>query len=128
MTIGDALLFAVIGIMAGNYVVMRLPGWERRLWLFWLFQGLNFGVILFLLLEGIPALEGPLRVFNYVFALLMMLRVVQNNTQLSRSRVRGSEVQETEAKAKSEALRRALERGRSHEAEAEAEEGAPPPA
>ena len=50
MTLGDIILFAVIGVLAGNYVVTRLPRWEERMWLFWLQQGLNFGVLLFLVI------------------------------------------------------------------------------
>lgn len=112
MTLGDAILFAIVGVIAGNHVVVRLPGWHRRLWLFWLMQGLNLGIIVFLLVEGIPTLEGPLVVFNYVFALLMMLRIVQNNTRLTAARAAAADEASSASKDKAEALRQALERGR----------------
>ncbi len=116
MTLGDGILFAVVAIMAGNYLVMRLPGFERRLWLFWLFQGLNLGLIIFLLVEGIPGLEGPIRVFNYIFALLMMLRIVQNNSRFTRVQAELRDAEKAAAGDKEQALKAALERGRAAEA------------
>lgn len=118
MTLGDAILFAIVGVIAGNHVVVRLPGWHRRLWLFWLMQGLNLGIIVFLLVEGIPSLEGPLVVFNYIFALLMMLRIVQNNTRLTAARAAAEDEDQAEATSKAEALRQALERGRAGDEDA----------
>jgi len=111
MTLGDIILFAVIGVLAGNYVVTRLPRWEERMWLFWLQQGLNFGVLLFLVIEGIPDIPGPFGIFNYVFALLFMMRVIQNNTRLTRARQESREVKRDVVDEKRAALAAALARG-----------------
>ena len=58
-------------------------------------------------------------VFNYVFALLMMLRIVQNNSRLTAAQREESEAKRAADVDKKEALAAALARGRE---QAEAEE------
>ena len=107
LSVGDLILFAVLGIFGANHLVLRLPGWQGRAWAFWLLQGLNMGVVCFLILRGIPILLGPVAIFNYILALLLVMHTVQNNNRWGNRRV-GEETNLEEKKAR---LREALKKG-----------------
>lgn len=109
MNVGDWILFAVVGTLATNHVLIRLPGWEQRAWLFWLVQLMNLAAAVFLLAVGLPGFSGNLAVVNYVMALLFIVRAVQNNNRWGK-RDRGGP-KAVDADAKKEAIREALRRG-----------------
>lgn len=109
MTPGDWILFAVVSVLATNHVLIRLPGWQKRAWLFWLVQLLNLSAAGFLLVEGLPGFSGTLSVVNYVLALLFVVRAVQNNNRWGR---RGKDgLRSDEADSRKAAIRAALRRG-----------------
>lgn len=109
MTVGDWILFAVVGALATNHVLIRLPGWQQRAWLFWLVQLMNLAAAGFLLAVGLPGFSGNLVVVNYVMALLFIVRAVQNNNRWGK-RNKGPQ-QAADADAKKAAIREALRRG-----------------
>ncbi|MEC7949305.1 MAG: hypothetical protein VX265_17185 [Myxococcota bacterium] len=109
MTPGDWILFAVVSVLATNHVLIRLPGWQQRAWLFWLVQLLNMSAAGVLLLEGLPGFSGNLSVVNYVLALLFVVRAVQNNNRWGRRGQDGR--QSDEADERKAAILAALRRG-----------------
>lgn len=109
MTPGDWILFAVVGTLATNHVLIRLPGWEQRAWLFWLVQLMNLGASAYLLAAGLPGFTDNLTVVNYVLALLFIVRTVQNNNRWGK-RDRGA-AGGSDDDARKAAIREALRRG-----------------
>ena len=109
MNPGDWIFFAIVGTLATNHVLIRLPGWEQRSWLFWLVQLMNLSASGFLLAVGLPGFSGNLAVVNYVLALMFIVRAVQNNNRWG-ARDRGS-ADGTAEDAGKEAIRDALRRG-----------------
>ena len=109
MTPGDWILFAVVGTLATNHVLIRLPGWEQRAWLFWLVQLMNLGASGYLLAAGLPGFTDNLTVVNYVLALLFIVRTVQNNNRWGK-RARGAAGGADDDSRKA-AIREALRRG-----------------
>ena len=86
MNVGDWVFFAVVATLATNHVLVRLPGWERRAWLFWLVQALNVGCASWVLAVGLPGFDGNLAVVNWVVGLIFLVRAVQNNGRWSKAR------------------------------------------
>lgn len=109
MTPGDWILFAVVGALATNHVLIRLPGWQGRAWLFWLVQLMNLVAAGYLVGVGLPGFTGNLGVVNYVMALLFVVRAVQNNNRWGK---RGRAATDAAAgDARKEAIREALRKG-----------------
>jgi hypothetical protein len=111
MTPGDWILFAVVGALATNHVLIRLPGWQDRAWMFWLVQLMNLVAAGFLVGVGLPGFSGNLAVVNYVMALLFIVRAVQNNNRWGKRARAHAGVED--ADARKEAIREALRRGES---------------
>ncbi len=109
MNLDDALFFLVAGMLGTNHLLVRLPGWEDRVWLFWGVQALNVGATSYLLAWGLPGFTGNLRVVNYVFALLFLIRAVQNNGRWGE--VRRRRQTDPDVEARKEQIREALQRG-----------------
>jgi hypothetical protein len=118
MNVGDALFLGVVAALGVNHLLVRLPGWERRAWLFVLVQISNVGIASGLAGFGLPTLSGNIRVFNYVLALLFVMRAVQNNRRWSDARRAARRTADRADAARAERVREALRRG----------EGGPPPA
>ena len=85
MSSSDMVLFAVIALMGINHLTLRLPGWNKRLWLFWLTQLCNLGMACYLIWSGIPDFKGDLSIVNYMIALLFIYHILVNNRRLSRT-------------------------------------------
>ncbi len=111
MTIGDGLLFLVVATLAANHVVSRIPDWALRGWLFWPVQLGNIVAISFLVGWGIPGLEGAITVFNYVLALLFVMRSIQNNKDWGEARRKARKARKTEEDAERQRVLDALRRG-----------------
>lgn len=115
MTTGDWIFFAVIAAMAVNHVLVRLPGWERRVALFWGAQLVNVAVASLVLAFGLPTIDDHFPPLRYVLALILIARAVQNNNRWSKAR-RGASEQQAQEDSKKAEIRAALRRG----------EGSPP--
>lgn len=120
MTPGDWILFAIVGALATNHVLIRLPGWADRAWLFWIVQLMNLAAAGFLVGVGLPGFSGNLAVVNYVMALLFIVRAVQNNNRWGKRK--RAQVQEQDTDARKDAIRAALRRGESQTADAAPED------
>jgi hypothetical protein len=108
---GDAILLAVVGVLAANHVLVRVPGWERRPVLFWGAQALNLAASIYVMAAGIPGLDGSLRIFNWVFGLLFIVRIVQNNQRYSDARREARRADAQSDSARKERIRAALRAG-----------------
>jgi hypothetical protein len=111
VTAGDALLFVVVAALATNHVISRVPDWALKAWLFWPVQLANLVSISFLVGWGIPGLEGNIAVFNYVLALLFIMRTIQNNKQWGEARRKARKQQARHDDAQRERVLQALRRG-----------------
>ena len=111
MDTGDAVLLGLVAVLAANHVVVRLPGWERRGWIFWLIQIANLASTVYLVGVGIPGLTGDIRIFNYVLALLFTFRTVQNNRRWGDARRNHRAGGATAAAAKRASIEAALRAG-----------------
>lgn len=83
MTPSDIVLFVVVAVMGINHLTLRLPGWNTRLWLFWLTQLCNLGIACYLIWYGIPDFQGELSIVNYMIALLFIYHILVNNRRLT---------------------------------------------
>lgn len=108
---GDAVLLAVVAVLASNHVLVRLPGWQRRPVVFWLAQLANLAAAVFVMAVGIPGLHGDLTIFNWVFGLLFVVRIVQNNQRYSAARREAREADAQDDDARRAAILAALEAG-----------------
>lgn len=88
MSTSDTVLFAVIAVMAINHFTLRLPGWEKRLWLFWLTQICNLLMACYLIWYGIPDFQGSLWIVNLMIALLFMFHIIVNNRRLTSTQIK----------------------------------------
>jgi len=79
--LGTAILLGAVAVLAGNRLVLSLPGWHRRRALFWALQLVNLAAACFMIVYGVPALRGLAFYANWVIALLFMLHIVQNNSR-----------------------------------------------
>ena len=115
---GDVVLFSAVVLLASNHVVVRIPGWDRFRLPFWILQACNLAAAIWLMVVGIPGVEGNLRVFNWVIGLLLVFRIIVNNNRLVNAiRQRREDAQDAD---KREAIRAAIRAAR--EADGEGEE------
>ena len=110
MTQSDLILFAIVAVLAGNHVVLRLPGWVERTWLFWSVQALNISAACYLLAIGIPEFRDNLTIANWMLGLLFIFHTVGNNRRLQRSKA-AHKRHSAGTKAKKERIRAALKAG-----------------
>ena len=68
----------LVAVITANQRVMRVAGLRGHALLFWTLQGVNFGVVVYLFLFGLPGLERWWAV-NWMLGLLFLFRIVQNN-------------------------------------------------
>jgi hypothetical protein len=113
MNIGDWIFFGILATLAVNHLLVRLPGWERRVVLFAIVQALNIGCASWVLALGLPGFDGQLTVVNWVVGLLFIVRAVQNNGRWTKARKATRDTDPMEDR-KAE-IRAALERGESEE-------------
>lgn len=111
MNPGDLILLAVVGVLASNHVLVRLPGWERRPALFWGAQVANLAAAVYVMGVGIPGLDGDISIFNWIFGLLFVVRIVQNNQRYSAARREASRGAASTADARRERIHEALAAG-----------------
>lgn len=109
MTAGDWIFFGIVATLGVNHVLVRLPGWERRLVLFGVVQLLNVGCASWVMSMGLPGFDGDLAVVNWVVGLLFIVRAVQNNSRWSEARKQARRADPMDARKA--AIRAALERG-----------------
>lgn len=111
MDLGTGVLLGVASLLAVNRFLLSLPGWSRRKGLFWAVQLLNLLAACFMILHGIPGLQGYLRYANHLIGLVFVFHVVQNNSRLvsARAEERGARRQQDEARR--EAVQAALRAG-----------------
>lgn len=108
---GDAILLAVVGVLASNQLVARLPGWAGLAPVFWVMQAFNVGAAIYVMALGIPGLDGNLKIFNWVFGLLFIVRIVQNNQRYGAARRDARKGSATDERARKERIRAALQAG-----------------
>lgn len=86
MDLGTWILLGAVGLMAVNRLLLQLPGWHQRRALFWLVQVVNLAAAVFMIVHGVPELQGLARYANWVIALLFMFHIVQNNGRYTKAR------------------------------------------
>lgn len=122
MTLDDALLFATAALLGGNHLVVRIPGWERRVWAFWLMQALDLAACIYFAAWGMPAFTQGLPIVNWAVALLFAWHVVHNNHLLVQARAQGRAQRiDKKTEARKEAIRRALHAGEARRTERDGE-------
>jgi len=84
MTPSDWQLFGLLAILASNQVILRLPNWERRLWIFWPLQAMNLIAGCYLLVWGIPEFRAELRIVNWMIGLLFIYHTINHNQMLQK--------------------------------------------
>lgn len=112
MTAGDWVLFGAVALVGANQLAGRMARNRKYRVPFWALQALNFAAALWLMLAGIPGLQGAVRVLNWVLALLVVFRFVQNNNALldaARQRAREADQSQKELEEKFRAALRAGE-------------------
>ncbi|MEL6347435.1 MAG: hypothetical protein AAFV53_30245 [Myxococcota bacterium] len=85
MTPSDIMLFSAIGGLVLNHVILRLPSWDQRMWLFWMLQILNIAAASLLLVKGIPDFRETLPIANWMLGLLFIFHGVTNNQRLQKA-------------------------------------------
>lgn len=102
-------LFGVIGIMAGNQLVMRLAGLKGNRFVFYPLQLVNLLAGAAVFWFGLPGFDAwP--VIGWMIGLLLFFRVVQNNS--ARVEWLNQRQQEAEGDARREAIEDALRKGK----------------
>lgn len=86
MDLGTWILLGSVGMLAINRLILQLPGWHQRRALFWSIQVVNLAAACFMIVHGVPELQGLARYANWVIALLFMFHIVQNNTRYTKAR------------------------------------------
>lgn len=104
----DTVMFAAIGALAINYMLLRLPGWHQRPVLFWLVQLVNLLAGFWLFAFGIPDLRESADIGNKMFGLLFFFHIVSNNRRLQRRRREQRAEQRGDDDAQRERIRSAL--------------------
>ena len=112
MTPTDIVLLSAVCLMVFNNVLLRLPGWEHRRWLFWPLQLLNVAAGSYLISFGIPGFEGKLKYASWMIGLLFFWHTVSNNNRLLAARRTAEAEEDDETKSKRAAIEAALKRGR----------------
>ena len=112
----DVVLFGAVALMVVNNVVVRLPGWDRRPWMFWPVQAMNLGAGVYLLAFGVPGFEGPLRIANWMLGLLFIWHTISNNNRLLKVRASAKQADANIDQEKRAAIAAALARGAEEEA------------
>jgi type VI protein secretion system component VasK len=98
----------IVAIIAANQAVLRVAALRRTPWIFWTLQALNLAIACWFLLAGVPGFDDwPL--VSWILALLLILRIIQNNLIRTRylRQAREEEIREAkkaEARRISEAL------------------------
>ena len=110
MNEGDLALFVVAAALGLNHVAMRIPAQMVRWWVLIPVQLINMAATIFLLVRGIEGFQGPLKVINYVLALLLIVHMVKNNATIGKRKRKPADT--SNAEAKTEQLMAALESGR----------------
>lgn len=115
-----ASLFGAIALLVINQALLRLPGFDRRPWLFWPVQVVNFAAACALSTWGLPGMEGGARVANVLLALLFVYHIVMNNQRLVAARRTAREAEDAALEAKKARMVEAI---RASDAAAEARDG-----
>ena len=126
MTVGDAILFAVVAILGLNHVVNRIPEWVVRPYFFWPLQLLNLSAATFMMASGIPEFQGWGEVVNWILGLLFVVHIIQNNRRLVKIKGQANLASDDEAARKRAQIAAALHAGNPEIEEAAAEATANP--
>ena len=102
----NVLLIAIVVILTLNYALVRVPGWERRGFVYWFVQGTNVAAVAYLVVVGMPDLQ---RVADFFLALLFVYHVIQNEL---RARTTNTPTPEDAQSARRRAYDAAIEAGR----------------
>lgn len=109
MTFSDWMLFAVIGGLVLNHVILRLPRWEQRMPLFWTLQILNIAAASYLLVKGIPEFKENLPIANWMLGLLFIFHGVTNNQRLQQVWIEKRAARRNTGEDQRQAIRAALQ-------------------
>jgi hypothetical protein len=71
----NVILVALVVVLALNYVLVRIPGWEQRRLPYWAVQTVDVAMVVYLVAVGVPDLQ---RVADWFLALLFVYHAVQN--------------------------------------------------
>lgn len=117
LDLGTTILLGAFALMALNRGLLMLPGWDRRPVLFWAVQVANLAACVFMIVHGVPELQGLARYANWVIGLLFAWHIVQNNTRWSAAR--RARAGQDQAAQRREQVAAALRRGEEQQARAE---------
>jgi len=104
--VSNLLLIAIVVVLALNYALVRIPGWERRGLAYWLVQSTNVAAAAYLVVVGMPDLQ---RIADYFLALLFVYHGIHNEM---RARGTGAPNLEDTQSARRRAYDAAIEAGR----------------
>ncbi|MFT7518218.1 MAG: hypothetical protein ACI9MC_000348 [Kiritimatiellia bacterium] len=77
------LFLLIVGLIAVNQLVMRVAALRGSPWAFWTVQVLNLTIACGILLWGLPGFDH-MPFIKWIFGLLLIFRIVQNNGIRSR--------------------------------------------
>lgn len=110
MDLATSALLGFVGVIALNELIMRVGVLRAQPVLFWSLQVINMGIASYLILLGLPGFEDrPMA--GWVIALLLVFRMMRNNTVRAQIARRRREEAREERKARAEALTAALDAG-----------------
>ncbi len=127
MDLGTAILLGAVGALALNRAILALPGWHRRRVLFWSIQLLNLAAACFMIVHGVPELQGLAFYANWVIAMLFMLHIVQNNSRYVAARKAELGGEDEATATRRQQISAALRRGSAADAEPASTEEPPGP-
>ena len=99
-------LVGIVVVLALNYALVRIPGWERRGVAYWFVQATNAAAAAWLVVVGIPDLQ---RIADFFLALLFLYHGIQNEL---RARTANEPTKEDRNEARRKAYEDAIEAGR----------------
>ena len=102
----NLLLVGIVVVLALNYALVRIPGWERRGFAYWFVQATNAAAAAWLVVVGIPDLQ---RIADFFLAMLFLYHGVQNEL---RARTTNMPTPEDAQSARRRAYEEAIEAGR----------------
>jgi len=83
MPVTTTLFLLIVALIAANQVILRVAALRSSPWVFWGLQIVNLAVACWILLFGLPGFDH-IRFVSWIFGLLILFRIVQNNGLRSR--------------------------------------------
>ena len=101
-------------LLGANHLLMRIPGFMKRFWLFLPVQLLNLGTGAWLMAVGIPEFneDDMLWFLNWVLGLLLIFHIIQNNMRLQRKQQQKGRPTPSQVRAEQARIEEALRKSK----------------